>query len=254
MPPGRRQRSSQTRTRATCSWCARVRPEPARATMTEPIVLTPIGVVRGGRSQIYEDHWGAVVARLVLDPAVLDPAVLDQAATDELSEFSHIEVVFHFHQETRVRRGATHPRGNPAWPQAGLPRRTLAGPPEPPRRLRLRPAGGRRPRTDSAGSRRHRRNPDPGHQAVRGRVPAGRPSARACLDAREDKPAGASSGDHTHCPPGLRPAAQHVARRRPTYVIVPDDPLAEVAPRGRRCGRCLPGRAGRPGSSRPPAC
>jgi hypothetical protein len=27
--------------------------------MTEPIVVTPIGVVRGGRSQIYEDHWSA---------------------------------------------------------------------------------------------------------------------------------------------------------------------------------------------------
>jgi tRNA (adenine37-N6)-methyltransferase len=80
--------------------------------MTEPVVLTPIGVVRGGRSQIFEDHWGEVVSRLVLDPAVLD-----QAATDGLSEFSHIEVVFQFHRETRVRRGATHPRGNPAWPQ-----------------------------------------------------------------------------------------------------------------------------------------
>lgn len=74
--------------------------------MTELIVLTPIGVVRGGRSQIFEDHWGAVVSRLVLDPAVLD-----QAATDGLSEFSHIEVVFHFRQETRVRRGATRPPG-----------------------------------------------------------------------------------------------------------------------------------------------
>lgn len=62
-----------------------------------------------GRSQIYEDHWGPVVARLLLDLAVLV-----QAATDGLSEFSHIEVVFHFHQETRVRRGAAHPRGNPA--------------------------------------------------------------------------------------------------------------------------------------------
>src|SRR6185312_3013794 len=69
-PPCRRQRSSQTRARVTCWWCARVRPAPARATMTEPIVLTPIGVVRGGRSHIYEDHWGAVVARLLLDPAV----------------------------------------------------------------------------------------------------------------------------------------------------------------------------------------
>lgn len=74
--------------------------------MTEPVVLTPIGVVRGGRSQILEDHWGAVVSRLVLDPAVLD-----QAATDGLSEFSHIEVVFHFHRETRVRRGDVRAAG-----------------------------------------------------------------------------------------------------------------------------------------------
>ena len=29
-------------------------------------------------------------------------------------------MVFHFRQETRVRRGATHPRGNLAWPQAGV--------------------------------------------------------------------------------------------------------------------------------------
>lgn len=29
-------------------------------------------------------------------------------------------MVFHFHRETRVRRGATHPRGNAAWPQVGV--------------------------------------------------------------------------------------------------------------------------------------
>ena len=83
--------------------------------MTDRIVLTPIGVVRGGRTRLFEDHWGPVVSRLVLDPSVVDPA-----ATDGLSEFSHIEVVFHFHQETRVRRGAAHPRGNPAWPPVGV--------------------------------------------------------------------------------------------------------------------------------------
>jgi tRNA (adenine37-N6)-methyltransferase len=83
--------------------------------MTDRIVLTPIGVVSGGRTRIFEDHWGPVVSRLVLDPSVVD-----LAATDGLSEFSHIEVVFHFHQETRVRRGAAHPRGNPAWPPVGV--------------------------------------------------------------------------------------------------------------------------------------
>ncbi len=83
--------------------------------MSDPIMVRPIGVVSGGRSEILEDHWGAVVSRLILDPAAVDPD-----ATLGLGEFSHIEVVFHFHQETRIRRGATHPRGNPAWPRVGV--------------------------------------------------------------------------------------------------------------------------------------
>jgi tRNA (Thr-GGU) A37 N-methylase len=79
------------------------------------ITVRPIGVVSGGRGEIFEDHWGGVVSRLILDPAVVDPD-----ATLGLGEFSHIEVVFHFHSETRVRRGAAHPRGNPAWPRVGV--------------------------------------------------------------------------------------------------------------------------------------
>ncbi len=83
--------------------------------MSDPIMVRPIGVVSGGRSEILEDHWGAVVSRLILDPAEVDPE-----ATLGLGEFSHIEVVFHFHKETRIRRGAAHPRGNPAWPRVGV--------------------------------------------------------------------------------------------------------------------------------------
>jgi tRNA (Thr-GGU) A37 N-methylase len=75
--------------------------------------------VRAGRigkaEAAEEDNWGAVVARLVLDPSMVDPdAVLG------LGEFSHLEVVFHFHTEQRIRRGAAHPRGNPAWPEVGV--------------------------------------------------------------------------------------------------------------------------------------
>jgi tRNA-Thr(GGU) m(6)t(6)A37 methyltransferase TsaA len=80
-----------------------------------PIALTPIGVVHGGRTEIFEDRWGTVVSRLILDPAVLDPD-----ATVGLGEFSHLEVIFHFHREARVQRGSTHPRGNPAWPRVGV--------------------------------------------------------------------------------------------------------------------------------------
>ncbi len=81
----------------------------------EPITLTPIGVVRGGRTEIFEDHWGAVQARLILDPAEVDPD-----ATVGLADYSHLQVVFSFHRESRVRRGAAHPRGNPAWPKVGV--------------------------------------------------------------------------------------------------------------------------------------
>ena len=83
--------------------------------MSDPIVVRPIGVVSGGRGQIFEDHWGTVVSQLILDPAEVDPD-----ATLGLGAFSHLEVVFHFHKETRIRRGAARPRGNPAWPRVGV--------------------------------------------------------------------------------------------------------------------------------------
>jgi tRNA (Thr-GGU) A37 N-methylase len=83
--------------------------------VSDPITVYPIGVVSGGRSQIFEDHWGAVISRLILDPAAAD-----RDATLGLAEFSHIELVFHFHKQTRIRRDAAHPRGNPAWPRVGV--------------------------------------------------------------------------------------------------------------------------------------
>ena len=88
---------------------------PDRVVMTDPVTLTPIGVVSGGRAEIVEDSWGEVISELVLDPAVLD-----EDATLGLAEFSHLEVVFHFHREHRVRRGSAYPRGNHAWPRVGV--------------------------------------------------------------------------------------------------------------------------------------
>jgi tRNA (adenine37-N6)-methyltransferase len=79
------------------------------------ISLTPIGTVRGGRGEIFEDHWGPVTSRIVLDPGQVDPE-----ATLGLDEFSHVEVIFSFHLATRVTRGAAHPRGNPDWPVVGV--------------------------------------------------------------------------------------------------------------------------------------
>jgi len=81
------------------------------------IHLQPIGHVRGGRAVVEDDDWGAVTARIELDPAVIDPE-----ATEGLDAFSHIEVVFQFDRvdETGVCRGARHPRGRGDWPLVGI--------------------------------------------------------------------------------------------------------------------------------------
>jgi tRNA-Thr(GGU) m(6)t(6)A37 methyltransferase TsaA len=81
----------------------------------EILELRPIGVVEGGRDEVDEDGWGAVQAGIVLDPEVVGAD-----ATVGLEEFSHLEVVYAFHQATRVRVGTAHPRGNPRWPKVGI--------------------------------------------------------------------------------------------------------------------------------------
>ncbi|MGW0991834.1 SAM-dependent methyltransferase [Streptomyces sp. NPDC002520] len=77
--------------------------------------ISPIGVVRGGRLQVHEDGWGAVVSRIELDPAVFD-----ESATSGLDEYSHVEVIFAFHLAKRTCTATQHPRGNTDWPLSGI--------------------------------------------------------------------------------------------------------------------------------------
>ena len=86
-------------------------------TTFEPIVLTPIGMVRSGRSEAIDDRWDQVESRIELDPAQFKPDAL--AALDS---FSHIEVVFHFDRvpDDEIRAGARHPRGRQDWPEVGI--------------------------------------------------------------------------------------------------------------------------------------
>lgn len=82
-----------------------------------PITLTPIGHVHGGRVDPSDDDWDAVTASIVLDPARFTPDALAS-----LDDFSHIEVVFHFHaaREEKTHYGARYPRGRPDWPLVGI--------------------------------------------------------------------------------------------------------------------------------------
>ncbi len=84
--------------------------------MQPEIVLSAIGLVRGGRLQPEDDSWDSEVAEIVLDDG------LPPEALAGLDGFSHIEVVFHFHQvpDAQVQTGARHPRGREDWPRVGI--------------------------------------------------------------------------------------------------------------------------------------
>ncbi len=81
------------------------------------VAIAPIGVVRSARSDASDTGWGDVASTIVLDPARFDASALRG-----LEEFSHVEIVFVFHEipEERICYGARHPRENPAWPLLGI--------------------------------------------------------------------------------------------------------------------------------------
>ncbi|MFF7242382.1 SAM-dependent methyltransferase [Embleya sp. NPDC008237] len=81
------------------------------------ITLRPIGWVSCPRVELLDDHWGDVPSVIHLDADRFGPEALAG-----LSDFSHLEVVFHFHRvpDEAIETGARHPRGNPDWPRVGI--------------------------------------------------------------------------------------------------------------------------------------
>ena len=80
------------------------------------IELSPIGHVRGARSEAIDDNWGGAESCIVLT----DDVGLD--ALDGIEDFSHVEIIYLFDRVTddKIQRGARHPRNNPAWPKVGI--------------------------------------------------------------------------------------------------------------------------------------
>jgi tRNA-Thr(GGU) m(6)t(6)A37 methyltransferase TsaA len=84
--------------------------------MQPEIVLQPVAQVRGGRAQPEDDSWDREVAEIVLAPRFGPEALAG------LSDFSHLEVIFHFDKvpESEINTGARHPRGRTDWPLVGI--------------------------------------------------------------------------------------------------------------------------------------
>lgn len=82
--------------------------------MPHTLQLTSIGTVIGGRTEPTDDHW-TESAIIRLNPG-FPPEVVQG-----LEEFSHLVVVWHFHQASPddVALHARSPRNNPAWPSTG---------------------------------------------------------------------------------------------------------------------------------------
>jgi tRNA (Thr-GGU) A37 N-methylase len=85
--------------------------------MLAMVVSRPIGQVRGGRTEPGDDSWEAVTATIELDGGQFGPEALAG-----LSDFSHIEVVFHFDRVAagEITSAARHPRGRQDWPRVGI--------------------------------------------------------------------------------------------------------------------------------------
>ena len=84
--------------------------------VAEQFTITAIGHIRSDRSHLEDDCWGETTCTFELDTDVLPATSLEG-----IEQFSHIEVVFVFHQveADRVHVGMRHPRGLAHLPVVG---------------------------------------------------------------------------------------------------------------------------------------
>ena len=83
----------------------------------DEVVLRPVGIVRGGRSEPRDDAWDTEVCEIELDAERFTSETLAG-----LDSFSHVEVVYQFHlvDEGAVVWTARHPREREDWPKVGI--------------------------------------------------------------------------------------------------------------------------------------
>jgi tRNA (adenine37-N6)-methyltransferase len=78
--------------------------------------IRPIGYVEAIRPHAEDDFWGGEQACIRLADG------FEADALQGLADFSHVEVLFQFHQvdPSKIVAGARRPRNNPQWPAVGI--------------------------------------------------------------------------------------------------------------------------------------
>jgi tRNA (adenine37-N6)-methyltransferase len=81
------------------------------------ITMTPIGVVHSTRKKAEDDNWDSEQVHIQLDAEQFSAEALMG-----LSDFSHVEVLFHMNQvdPAKIEKTARHPRNNTDWPKVGI--------------------------------------------------------------------------------------------------------------------------------------
>ena len=78
--------------------------------------IEPVAYVSAPRPHAEDDFWGGEEASITLTKAFSADALAG------LADFSHVEVLFLFHEvdPSRIVAGARHPRNNETWPAVGI--------------------------------------------------------------------------------------------------------------------------------------
>jgi len=79
--------------------------------------LDPIGIVHSTRKKTEDDNWDNEQVYVELDDSQFSADALAG-----LSDFSHVEVLFHMNQVDpgKIEKTARHPRNNTEWPKVGI--------------------------------------------------------------------------------------------------------------------------------------
>jgi tRNA (adenine37-N6)-methyltransferase len=82
-----------------------------------PISIEPIGTVRSPISEPIDEVFGGLTARIELDSSRFKPESLKG-----LEDFSHVEILFFFHQvqQSDIVSTVRHPRNRQDWPEVGI--------------------------------------------------------------------------------------------------------------------------------------